>query len=146
MLDKGGQATMPNEVPEVANERVGPVNALAVPRFAGPDTFARLPGRDQVDNCDVALVGGPGLTSLELLGTLRGLAGMPIVGADIVEVAPAYDRAEVTTIAASHVIYELISVFGHGVAAAASVCLPGPTKWPCMLNRYMDVLGGGRLG
>ncbi|HEX3220952.1 MAG TPA: agmatinase [Nocardioides sp.] len=51
-----------------------------------------------------------GLTSRELLTTLRGLAGLDIVGADIVEVAPGYDHAEVTGIAASHVAYELISL------------------------------------
>jgi len=52
-----------------------------------------------------------GLTSRELLGILRGLAGLDIVGADIVEVAPAYDHAEVTTMAASHVAYELLGLF-----------------------------------
>jgi len=51
-----------------------------------------------------------GLTSRELLATLRGLTGLEVVGADIVEVAPAYDHAEITGIAASHVAYELISV------------------------------------
>lgn len=34
---------------------------------------------------------------------------MNIIGADIVEVAPAYDHAQITAIAASHVMYELIS-------------------------------------
>jgi agmatinase len=52
-----------------------------------------------------------GLTSRELLGMLRGLAGVRIVSADIVEVAPAYDHAEVTAIAASHVAYELLGLF-----------------------------------
>ncbi len=51
-----------------------------------------------------------GLTSRELLATLRGLSGLRIVGADVVEVAPAYDHAEVTGIAASHVVYDLVSV------------------------------------
>jgi agmatinase len=51
-----------------------------------------------------------GLSSRELLATLRGLAGLEVVGADIVEVAPAYDHAEVTGIAAAHVAYELLSV------------------------------------
>ena len=51
-----------------------------------------------------------GLTSRELLHTLRALVGTDIVGADIVEVAPAYDHAEITGIAAAHVAYELLSV------------------------------------
>ncbi len=50
-----------------------------------------------------------GLTSRELLSLLRGFADLNLVGADIVEVAPAYHHAEVTGIAASHAAYELIS-------------------------------------
>ncbi|WP_348729028.1 agmatinase [uncultured Mycolicibacterium sp.] len=51
-----------------------------------------------------------GMTSRELLHCLRNLKGVNIVGADIVEVAPAYDHAEITGIAAAHVGYELLSV------------------------------------
>lgn len=51
-----------------------------------------------------------GLTSRELLAILRGLAGVRLVGADVVEVAPAYDHAELTCIAASHVVYELLAL------------------------------------
>jgi agmatinase len=50
-----------------------------------------------------------GLTSRELLAILRSFAGMNLVGADLVEVAPVYDHAEITGIAASHVAYELVS-------------------------------------
>lgn len=49
-----------------------------------------------------------GLTSRELLNILRAFADLNLVGADIVEVAPAYDHAEVTGIAAAHAAYELI--------------------------------------
>ena len=51
-----------------------------------------------------------GLSSRELLSLLRTLAGMNLVGADIVEVSPAYDHAEITAIAAAHFGYELISM------------------------------------
>ncbi|MFI6480201.1 agmatinase [Nonomuraea sp. NPDC050663] len=51
-----------------------------------------------------------GMTSRELLEILRGLAGCDLVGADVVEVAPAYDHAEITSIAASHVAYDLVSL------------------------------------
>jgi agmatinase len=54
-----------------------------------------------------------GLTSRELLGILRGLAGANVVGADIVEVAPPYDHAEVTAVAASHAAYELLGLFAR---------------------------------
>ncbi|NAZ80703.1 agmatinase [Kineococcus sp. R8] len=61
-----------------------------------------------------------GLTSRELLHTLRGLVGANVVGADIVEVAPAYDHAEITGIAAAHVAYEILSVLALNSAAARS--------------------------
>ena len=51
-----------------------------------------------------------GMTSRELLGILRGLLGANLVAADVVEVAPAYDHAEITATAASHVVFELISL------------------------------------
>lgn len=51
-----------------------------------------------------------GLTSRELLGMLRRMAGLPIVSADVVEVAPAYDSAEITALAAAHVVYDLLGV------------------------------------
>ena len=54
-----------------------------------------------------------GLTSRELLAILRGMDGLPIVGADIVEVAPAYDHAETTSIAASHAAYELLALMAR---------------------------------
>lgn len=38
---------------------VGPVDALKVPRFAGPTTFARLPTLDAVGRAAVAIVGVP---------------------------------------------------------------------------------------
>ena len=51
-----------------------------------------------------------GLASRELLALIRGLAGLNLVSADVVEVAPPYDHAEITAIAAAHVAYELIAV------------------------------------
>jgi agmatinase len=60
-----------------------------------------------------------GMTSRELLAVLRGLAGLDIVGADIVEVAPAYDHAEITGIAASHTAYELLSAMAPSGEAPA---------------------------
>jgi agmatinase len=59
-----------------------------------------------------------GLTSRELLATLRSFANLNLVGADIVEVAPAYDHAQITGIAAAHVGYELLSALAARQAAA----------------------------
>jgi len=55
-----------------------------------------------------------GVTSRELLEILRGFRGLNLVGADVVEVSPAYDHAELTGIAASHVAYDLVSLMAIG--------------------------------
>ena len=59
-----------------------------------------------------------GLTSRELLGVLRSFARINLIGADIVEVAPSYDHAQITGIAAAHVGYELLSALAAGRAAS----------------------------
>lgn len=58
-----------------------------------------------------------GLTSRELLRILRALKSQNIVGADVVEVSPAYDHAQITGIAASHVVYELVCLLAARVSA-----------------------------
>ncbi|HCB06201.1 MAG TPA: agmatinase [Nocardioides sp.] len=50
-----------------------------------------------------------GLSSREALSIIRSFADLNLVGADVVEVAPAYDHAEITGIAAAHIVYELLS-------------------------------------
>ncbi|WP_210086791.1 agmatinase [Mycobacterium sp. OAE908] len=60
-----------------------------------------------------------GLSSRELLHCLRGLVGVNVVGADIVEVAPAYDHAEITGIAAAHAAYELLSALAANCGRAS---------------------------
>jgi agmatinase len=55
-----------------------------------------------------------GLTTRELLQVLRGLTGLRIVAADVVEVAPVYDHAEITALAAATVAYELVNLFACG--------------------------------
>jgi agmatinase len=54
-----------------------------------------------------------GLTSRELLEVVRGFDGLNLVGADIVEVAPAYDHAELTGIAAAFLAYEFLALLGR---------------------------------
>ena len=61
-----------------------------------------------------------GLTSRELLRLLRGLTDLNIVGADVVEVAPAYDHAQVTGIAAAHVAYELMTAMAQVIVREGS--------------------------
>lgn len=51
-----------------------------------------------------------GLTSRELLGVLRGMESVNLIGADVVEVSPAYDHAEITSIAAANLAFELVTL------------------------------------
>ncbi len=51
-----------------------------------------------------------GMTSRELLEILRGLRGLNLIGADVVEVLPGYDHAELTGIAAAHACYDLLTL------------------------------------
>ncbi|HEX4817794.1 MAG TPA: agmatinase [Nonomuraea sp.] len=90
-----------DEVIDVLRQRVG-----GRPLYVSVDI-------DVLDPAHAPGTGTPeagGLTSRELLEILRGLAGCDLVGADVVEVAPAYDHAEITSIAASHVAYDLVSL------------------------------------
>lgn len=61
-----------------------------------------------------------GITSREILEILRGFRGLNIIGADVVEVAPAYDHAEITGVAASHIAYDLVTLLADKHAADAS--------------------------
>jgi agmatinase len=54
-----------------------------------------------------------GLSTREALRLVRCLDGLQLVGADVVEVAPAYDHAEITSLAAAHLVYELIALFAR---------------------------------
>ncbi|MFW0793338.1 agmatinase [Gordonia sp. CPCC 205515] len=68
---------------------------------------------DVLDPCHAPGTGTPeagGMSSRELLELIRSFAGLNLVGADIVEVAPAYDHAEITGMAAAALGFELISV------------------------------------
>lgn len=51
-----------------------------------------------------------GFTSRELLALVRGLPGKQLVAADVVEVSPAYDHAEITALAAATVAFEMMSL------------------------------------
>ncbi len=61
-----------------------------------------------------------GLSSAEAFALVRGVAGMNLVGADVVEVLPARDPVGITALLASHVIFEILAV------AAARQAAPSP--------------------
>ncbi|KAF4604544.1 hypothetical protein EYR40_003318 [Pleurotus pulmonarius] len=51
-----------------------------------------------------------GWTTREVKRILRGLSGLNFVGADVVEVAPAYDHADITSIAAADIVYDFFTM------------------------------------
>lgn len=74
---------------------------------------------DVLDPAHAPATGTPeagGMTSRELLAILRGLGGTNLVGADVVEVSPAYDHAEITGVAAANLVYEFVSLLARGAA------------------------------
>jgi len=52
-----------------------------------------------------------GLSTFQALEILRALQGLNVVGMDIVEVAPAYDHAEITALAAAQLGIEMLSLY-----------------------------------
>ena len=71
-----------------------------------------------IDGLDPAYAPGTGtpvwggLTSAQAAAILRGLAGISLVGGDVVEVSPPYDHAGITAVAAAHVAVELLCLWG----------------------------------
>ena len=81
-------------------------------RIAGYPVYLSI----DIDVLDPAFAPGTGTPEIggfstrELAAILRGFQGMPIVGLDVVEVAPAYDHAEVTALAAANIAYDVIAM------------------------------------
>lgn len=58
-----------------------------------------------------------GLASWQALELVRGLGGLDLVGMDIVEVAPPFDHAEITALAAAHVAHDWLCVLAERAGA-----------------------------
>ena len=54
-----------------------------------------------------------GLTTHQAMTILRRLAGINIVGMDVVEVAPAYDIGEITALAGAHLAMEMLYLYAR---------------------------------
>jgi agmatinase len=65
-----------------------------------------------------------GLTSWEVLQIVRELKGPRFVGFDLVEVLPAYDTADITSIMASNLVFEFLTLIALAKRAASR---PGVT-------------------
>ena len=71
---------------------------------------------DAVDPAFAPGTGTPepgGFTSHQMLQLVRGLLGLNIIGADLVEVAPPYDPGQITAILAANLIFEMLSVLAR---------------------------------
>jgi agmatinase len=104
------------------------VRAVDFDRLGVPEVIGRVRERAgdapiylsvDIDVLDPAFAPGTGtpemggFTSRELLAMLRALPGEQIVAADVVEVSPPYDHAEITSLAAATVIYDVIAVMAR---------------------------------
>ncbi|KAI5830433.1 Arginase/deacetylase [Schizophyllum commune Tattone D] len=68
---------------------------------------------DVIDPAFAPATGTPeagGWSVREMKRILRGLTGLNFVGADLVEVAPAYDNADVTSIAAADLVHDFLAM------------------------------------
>ena len=69
-----------------------------------------------IDSLDPAFAPGTGtpevggFSSYQVLQLLRGLKGLNIVGADVVEVSPPFDHSNITSILASNLVFEYLSL------------------------------------
>jgi agmatinase len=69
-----------------------------------------------IDGVDPAFAPGTGtpvvggLTSFEALNMMRSFRGLQFVGGDVVEVAPAYDRSEITSLLGAAIAFEIAAL------------------------------------
>jgi agmatinase/guanidinopropionase len=73
-----------------------------------------------IDSVDPAFAPGTGtpevggLSSYQILQLVRGMRGLNFVGFDLVEVSPAYDHGEITSILAANLVFEFLSLLALG--------------------------------
>ena len=87
------------------------VNPL-LKKFRGRPVYVTL-DIDAVDPAFAPGTGTPqvgGLTSVQILDLVRALAGLNIVGCDVVEVSPPFDTGEITSLLAANLLYEFLCV------------------------------------
>jgi guanidinopropionase len=103
---------------EVTRVGVEAVAEEAIRIAAGQPTYLSF----DIDSIDPAFAPGTGtpeiggLTSVESLTLLRALRGVPLMGADVVEVAPPFDPTGGTSLLAATVMYELLCLLAEVIA------------------------------
>ena len=95
--------------------------ALCREKVAGGPVYVSV----DVDGIDPAYAPGTGtpevggLTPLEAQRLLRGLAGLPIIGGDVVEVAPQYDPSANTAHVGATMMFEILGLLAQAKASGA---------------------------
>jgi agmatinase len=115
LSDDSGMGFAQVTTDDVATRGVAEVVDQVLARVANAPLYVSV-DIDVLDPAHAPGTGTPeagGLTSRELLALVRGLEPASIVGADVVEVSPAYDHAEITAVAAAHVLYELVTLMAR---------------------------------
>lgn len=119
LVDDAGMGFAVFSTMDVARQGVDDVIAGIRRRVGNLPTYLSV-DVDVLDPSHAPGTGTPepgGLTTRELQAILRGLDGLDLVGGDVVEVAPAYDHAEVTALAAANIVYEYLALFARGSRA-----------------------------
>jgi len=103
---------------EVEDMRAGDISSLIVSHTGGLPTYLTF----DIDCLDPAFAPGTGTpvaggpSSAKILSVLRGLYQLDIRGADVVEVAPAYDHADITAIAGATVAMYMLGLHAERLA------------------------------
>lgn len=105
-------------------ERLGPEATVAEARRVAGEGPTYL--TFDVDCLDPAFAPGTGtpeiggLTPREAQRMLRGLRGLPIVGADVVEVAPPFDQGGGTALIGANMMFEILCLMAEARVAATT--------------------------
>jgi agmatinase len=118
--DLSDDAALGFEIVSAADVALGGVAAASerIRRRVGPRPVYVSIDVDVLDPAHAPGTGTPepgGLTSRELQLLLRAMDGLNVVGADVVEVAPAYDHAELTALAAAGMAYEVLGLLARRI-------------------------------
>ena len=94
---------------ELLEKGLAPLRRL-LKRFGGQPTYLSL-DIDVVDPAFAPGTGTPqvgGLSSAQMLGVVRGLQGLKFIACDLVEVSPPYDSADITSLLAANLLFEML--------------------------------------
>jgi agmatinase len=103
--DHGATVVSPDDLVAAGPERLG----RAIREQTGERPLYLTVDVDALDPAFAPGTGTPvpgGLTSRDVIQLLRGLAGVKLVGMDVVEVCPALDHADLTGHLAAHLLFE----------------------------------------